>query len=388
MTRLLFLSSLLLVGAFNATEAQETDEDDGIEVSEEEEDPASDDSTMPAGHTTPEQAIDAGLNWLKAGIERWGRGPDASKAFGPVVLATYALAECGVPRKDRTLSAQLEWIAEELRRDRKAESQTLAFRTYNNAALILVLTSVNKEKGRRSRSRNRRRPPRGSRFDKREWKLMNEAVLRLTTGKRGRDSIPAGQNRDGGWGYVRPGESNIAATHFALLALRSASRAGYPVEPEVFVNALRFLRDHHRRGFRYTRAGHRSASVHAMGIVSVSICRKELEVLGDKEYPVPEWSRALLDVRWFERLFEIEKNQSEDPSRQHHLYYLWTVAQLGAARQATEFAGIDWRTEATRHLLERQRRDGHWTDPTEVEPRRLLATSFAVLFLQQAWTPP
>ena len=83
---------------------------------------------------------------------------------------------------------------------------------------------------------------------------------------------PGGCRRDsGGWGYwTRGSNEDLSATQFALLALRAASRARYPVEAvraTVWTGALDFTRtlQADTGELRYTQDEKWSAGITAVG---------------------------------------------------------------------------------------------------------------------------
>ena len=89
---------------------------------------------------------------------------------------------------------------------------------------------------------------------------MREAVVFLTEGRDGRAGFRGCQTVRGGWGYSAATVSTVEempATHFVLLGLRSAARAGYPVPAKVWYGATAYLKEMQSfgGGFGYREAG-------------------------------------------------------------------------------------------------------------------------------------
>ena len=225
------------------------------------------------------------------------------------------------------------------------------------------------------------------------------------------------QSAEGGWRYYprdfhAGGESDVSSTQFALLALSTASRLGYAVPKSVFTRARGYLlkqqdkkgrkvpRAIHvaggaadaldpARGFAYIRSSrvpHWRASnggMTAAGVASMLLVRDEL---GED----PEFEQAILDgFAWLGRYFTVRVNPGRAPflGGSYHYTYLYALERCGDLGGREVIGGRSWFAEGARFLLERQSESGAFTDPTCMNPKDVLGTAFALLFLTRASKP-
>jgi hypothetical protein len=354
-------------------------------------------------------AVAAGVAWLKRVQEGDGSwGPCSTTVTytghtrrtlqffaGPTLLALYTLGVCGEDSKSPTVRAGYEWLHNHYRATqvwtRGGSSSEMG--TFEAAALLLALPVIHEgfpppvRKGGKTGFKR----PRRSRIPKDDWLWMHEAVVFLTEGRSGRSGFRGCQTARGGWGYGAATVTTVAemaATHFALLGLRSAARAGYPVPAKVWYGATAFLTKMQTagRGFGYREPGQGTAGMTAAGIVSWLICREQLGLARKR---IPPEIDALLPEKWMhlDRTWVTEANPGPHPVRPYHFYALWAAGQAATLGGRPYVGGKEWYTSGARYLLGKQEKDGHWTDATCIEPRDRLGTCFALLFLEKSTDP-
>ncbi len=175
-----------------------------------------------------------------------------------------------------------------------------------------------------------------------------------------------------------------------MVALREASLAGYPVNPAVFSKALNYVNSVCDKNFRYSlaRSSHTSTSLQALGIVSAWICVEQLTLAKNKKFPVPPFASVLVNrLEEFNEVFTLDRNDSTDPNRQYHYYYLWSVEQLGVLSGKKKFGEVNWYESGKRYLISNQAKDGSWDDPTLGKHGTALGTCFALLFMTHRTDP-
>jgi hypothetical protein len=355
------------------------------------------------------KAVAAGVTWLKRAQEgdgSWGpcwtdRGYEGRTRrtlqfrAGPTLLALYTLAVCGEKKKSPAMREGYQWLRNHYRKTQvwTPGGASTEMGTFEAAALLLALPVIHEGPSPPVRKGGRTgfKLPRRSRIPKDDWLWMHEAVVFLTEGRDGRAGFRGCQTVRGGWGYgaatVRTVEE-MPATHFALLGLRSAARAGYPVPAKVWYGATAYLKEMQSfgGGFGYREAGKGTIGMTAAGIVSWLICREQLALARRR---VPPEIGALLPEKWMrlDRTYVAGSNPGPHPVRPYHLYALWTVGQAATLGGRPYVGGQDWYAAGARYLLGKQEQDGHWTDATCIEPQDRLGTCFALLFLKKSTLP-
>ncbi|MHC4955862.1 MAG: prenyltransferase/squalene oxidase repeat-containing protein [Planctomycetota bacterium] len=225
------------------------------------------------------------------------------------------------------------------------------------------------------------------------------------------------QSKAGGWRYYpndfhSGGREDVSSTQFAMLALSTASRLGYDVPPQVFKTARAYLMSQQdktgpivpraihvpggpadamdrARGFAYVRSSpvpHWSRSnggMTAAGVASMLLVREEL----GKD---PEFEQAILDgYAWLGRYFTVRVNPGRAPflGGSYHYTYLYALERCGDLGRREVIGGRSWFAEGARYLLAHQSEDGSFLDPTCMNPKDVLGTAFAMLFLTRASKP-
>jgi hypothetical protein len=357
-----------------------------------------------------EKAIANGVEWLKGAQEGDGSwGPCSTERIyegrtrrtlvfrsGPTLLALYALAVCGETKKSPAVREGYRWLRNHYRKTQvwTQGGASTEMGTFEAAALLLALPVIHEgpDPPVRKRGKSGFKRPRRSRIPKDDWRWMREAVVFLTEGNRDpRAGFRGCQTTRGGWGYgaatIRTVDE-LAATHFALVGLRSAARAGYPVPAKVWYGATAFLKEMQTfgGGFGYREPGKGTVGMTAAGIASWLICREHLAL--DRRRIPPEIDK-LLPEKWMhlDRSFVTASNAGPHPVRAYHFYALWAAGQAATLGGRPHVGGKDWYADGARYLLAKQEPDGHWSDPTCIQPQDRLGTCFALLFLKKS-TPP
>jgi len=263
-------------------------------------------------------------------------------------------------------------------------------------------------KYREQRTTHRYKKPKASPLKREHWTWIVELTKKLIRF----------QSQTGGWRYYpndfhSGGREDVSSTQFALLALSTASRLGYDVDAAVFKRARQYLisvqdengplvpRAIHvkggaadamdrARGFSYIRGA--KAAPHwrmsnggmtAAGVASLLLVRAEL---GHDE----KLDRAVLDgFGWMGRYFTVRVNPGRAPflGGSYHYTYLYALERCGDLANREVIGGRSWFAEGARFLLAHQAANGAFLDPTCMNPKDVLGTSFALLFLTRASRP-
>ncbi|MHC4339736.1 MAG: prenyltransferase/squalene oxidase repeat-containing protein, partial [Planctomycetota bacterium] len=318
-------------------------------------------------------AIEKGVVWLK---ERQGKdgsyGPCTATGryesdetgdrdcyrIGPTAFTVFTLRKCGVPRTDRTIKKALKWLKKVCRKgwtpDRKRNDTTqfqgkgiYQYTSYEASAVIMMLVALNKKDVKRgqkptpvtlSRSPNTPRPG----FKKDEWKWMHERIQFLINNPHNR--MPPAQLRGGGWRYwppFRKADQDLSATQFALLGLRAAVSAGYPVhmlEPKTWEWAAEGARSLQRQNgeFSYQTKTPWTAGMTAAGIACMLICREQITNMGQTP---PLWMEkgAQRGLKFLGEHLDFTENTHGPGKREgkkdgtgYHYYHLYGIERVGA----------------------------------------------------------
>ena len=386
------------------------------------------------------EAIKKGVVWLKKRQEKdgtWGpvkankkydsdeRGDFTRDPTGPTSFSIYTLAKCEVKKSDPVIKKGLKWLKERTlttydmtgkKETRPGGDPITALTTYESASIVMMLEALHhrskkltgKHKSRQYYTDNPLKPPTKSRFTKEDWLWMHNRIVWLTVGRRvgkgggrgrggggGSSTIKGTQNASGpnagGWRYGQAnGDADLSATQFALLALRAASQAGYPIDkvaPDTFKLAANYAKSVQlgSGAFTYQRGQQASAGMDACGIGSLLICQEQMQLMGQPPLP---WIGDSIKrgMAHLDTVFDVQRNVGQT-GMQEIYYYLYGVERVGDLSGRKEFAGKDWYVRGAQFLIANQNPDGKWVDQTGFPPRDVLGTCFALLFLKRA-TPP
>ena len=310
--------------------------------------------------------------------------------IGPTAFAIFALVKSGVGRDDPAIRRGVRWLNNNAPQ-RPGDGKFRRCSSYESAAFILALTSLYgpaHELGKApvwaTLSENPRHRPEDSEFPQADWTWMHYHIEHLL----------ACRSSFGCWGYYarNDGYQDISATQFALLALREAVRAGYPIHrvaPDLWKRAAQSLcRFQVANGaFKYHEGETWSSGRTVAGVSSLLICREQLRRAKQR---VPEGVDDAIagGLAFLDKAFDVERNRdSKREEGQYHYCHLYGIERVGALSGRREFGGKAWHARGAAFLLEQQRSGGNWVDPTCMRPRDLLGTCFALLFLSRATTP-
>ena len=213
--------------------------------------------------------------------------------------------------------------------------------------------------------------------------------------------LKAGDHFDwpGSWSYTssRSSMGDGSNSQYALLGLNAATEAGVSVKPEVWTLGRKYWEDGQRLDgswpYRPGDHGRTTASMTCAGISSLVITGAKRfqgqEVLINDQ--VHDCGKGALNVPlqrgidWLAAHFYVGKNEGLEQTWK--FYYLYGLERAGRLSGQRFFGGHDWYREGAEELVHTQDRVfGSWVG-TGVEHDRLIATSFALLFLAKGRSP-
>jgi len=326
---------------------------------------------------------------------------------GPTALVCYALLKAGVSPDHKTLRKAFSFLRVKHRTPGVAYEISVELLAVAERAGAQRCPDFRRGALRARRTTHRFKKPKGCPFPTQYWTWMADLAKKLMTF----------QARNGGWRYYpndfhSGGRADVSSTQFALLALSTASRCGYDVPDDVFQKARFFLLQSqqkkgrevpraihvpggpedavdHARGFPYIAGSdvmpyrRISGGMTAAAVASLLLVREEL---GSDE----QLEQAILDgFAWLGRYFTVRVNPGYQPFLQgsYHFAYLYAVERAGDIARREVIGGRSWFVEGANHLLSIQREDGAFVDATCMNPKDVLGTAFALLFLTRAHRP-
>jgi len=202
----------------------------------------------------------------------------------------------------------------------------------------------------------------------------------------------------GSWTYSerkqRPGDNSN--TQHALLGLHAASEVGAPVNPDVWLLALRYWARCQRKdgSWAYTpEANNPTASMTCAGISSLIIAglhrHQGQEIL--RGAAITNCGKGVSNRNIQAGIDAIaghfQVNQNFDAGQQWRFYYLCGLERAGRLAGTRFFGSHDWfRLGALDLVAAQDKRAGFWQGQV-TETSRVLATSFALLFLAKGRAP-
>ncbi|MCA9078719.1 MAG: DUF4159 domain-containing protein [Planctomycetaceae bacterium] len=305
------------------------------------------------------RAIERAQEYLIA--EQLPNGSWTNRWVGANSLTVLALTSSGLDGDHPTVKAGLEYLrGAELRDD-----------TYEISLTIMAFASVNKGKADLGR------------------------ISRLAT------RLEESQSSDGGWHYSAGETWDNSCTQYAILGLREAAHAGYPVQRSTWRKA----RDHWLRhqvgsrdsvtgaGWSYLPGRAPSGSMTVAGIGSLVIIDSflqddpedgQLDCCGSDE---PDEIQLAIDagVRWMGNRFTVRSNPGEE---YWHLYYLYGVERAGRLSGRRFFGDHDWYREGADYLIRHESPSGGWRHRTgALSSFPSIGTSFCLLFISKGLSP-
>ena len=363
-------------------------------------------------------AIDRGVAWLKAKQRPDGSfGRIGGEAYvgavkpydypaGPTALALQTLLKCGTPPGDPAVVMGFQHL---LRNHAKPGS------TYEVAIVMLALEAkanpVKRERLQPVGEAKGQRPLALSPEDRRWMQALLDQLVK--------------SHRGHGWRYfdAEAGDPHgihldLSNTHYAVMALHAAQRAGLKVPAAVVTGTAdwvlsqqekdgpkreRFDPDAGKpgrsvstvqdraRGWAYAKDSPTAAeamatgSMTAAGIIILEMCADIAAALD------PAWlarrraalERAIADgLAWLDLNWAVDRNPpGYNP---YGVFYLYGVERVRDLRRRTLIGAHDRYTEGATYLLESQGDDGRWDQSDIHPPRDVLNTCFALLFLDRA----
>ena len=192
-------------------------------------------------------------------------------------------------------------------------------------------------------------------------------------------------------------KGDFSNTQFAILGLRACRDAGIDVPPDVWKNALGYLKKYQRKdgGFGYVMTGAQDESSYASltcaAICSAVICLNASGAKDPKSDTIV--TRALA---WMKTHGDIDVNNGVDmssiigPSTWQY-YHLYSLERAGRVLAVADVGGKSWYGPGAKWLLSTQKGDGHWEDTYKDDPApsylSIADTCFALLFLTRATRP-
>lgn len=235
------------------------------------------------------------------------------------------------------------------------------------------------------------------------------------------DLIRERQRSDGAWSYNGRTTGDISQTQYCILALWSANKAGFRIDPTIMLNALVFLitvQDSESSLWPYQgqfvapfqripQKMPKSATLTAAGLGSVYIAASFLGQGEDPDAKQDNATRGLPpavtivmdDEETIERDVRVnvaalkacqnegnayfELNWKPEPSPRWTYYFLYSFERYASFREVAE--GIRnpepaWYNEGCEYLKSKQQGNGSWSK-TDIDEDDAIATAFAVLFL-------
>jgi hypothetical protein len=371
------------------------------------------------------EAIRSGSAWLKKQQNPdgswtcvWAKfAPPNQYPMGETALSLLALLKSGVPPGSECVTRGFAWLRQ----------QPLK-KTYEVGVLLMALEALCCPATDPAGPRPRTAPAKPVNVPGNDLDWMRECVEFLLANRvssqraLGSNAGEAKAAKDI-WHYPRDAGDH-SNTQFALLGLKSASRCGIPVPPEVWIATLKhFLEVQEKNGPKVLRQQLADAggdyevytssnvqdtargwcyaatldpkgdggdeltaatgSMTCVGVSSVAIALSELghQCPPDLEKP---GRKAIWDgIAWLARHWSVEENPRH-PQKRWHYYYLYGLERTGVLTWQRTFGRNDWYRRGAEWLVAGQKGD-HWDDPLCAGP--VNNTCFALLFLTRATVP-
>ena len=127
----------------------------------------------------------------------------------------------------------------------------------------------------------------------------------------------------------------------------------------------------------------------AAGIACLLICKEQITNLGETP---PEWydERIKAGFHFLGRNLDFTRNKRGEGLNEgvgYHYYHLYGIERVGALSGKHEIGGKAWYPRGAKWLVEQQQDTGAWIDATCMQPKDVLGTCFALLFLKKATMP-
>jgi hypothetical protein len=316
-----------------------------------------------------ENAIKRGVRFLKDNQRADGSWADVDNEAhtGSTSLVTLALLTAGEPVDSPTISRALDYLRNFTPEQLKS--------TYAVALQTMVFAAATPERD--------------------QLKLAADVAWLERAQIRAGDRIPW----EGSWTYTefKSHHGDNSNTQYALLGLNAAAEVGVPVKPEVWALARKYWEryQHNDGSWGYTPDANTpsSASMTCAGISSLIITG--LKRFQGQEFlngdAVENCGRGGFNPNlqrasdWLARNFFVGQNFGNGQTWKY--YYLYGLERAGRLTGQRFFGQHDWYREGAEELVHDQDQfDGFWRGQL-YEIDKLVATSFALLFLAKGRSP-
>ncbi|RMG38884.1 MAG: DUF4159 domain-containing protein [Planctomycetota bacterium] len=281
---------------------------------------------------------------------------------GVTALATLALLNADMDADEGPVKRALQWL--------RSRPPMALNRTYEVALACMALVAA------------------------RQWDRDRTRITALASWLE-QAQIKSGPNA-GAWSYgIMGGGGDRSNTQYAVLGLREAALAGAPISQATWALARRhwLLYQNPSGGWGYTGLGNPTGSMTVAGIASFvitgSLLRDPQEVTKAGTLKCcgltdPDAGRLEKAIAWMGSHFAVGHNPG---AGNWLLYYLYGMERAGRLSGRRFFGKHDWYREGAAFLIRGQsKRDGSWAGPG-IESNKVLATSFALLFLSKGLAP-
>lgn len=191
-------------------------------------------------------------------------------------------------------------------------------------------------------------------------------------------------------------QGDFSNTQFALLGLHACRDARIEIPRETWQAALDYIARYQREdgGWGYVKQGEQDvasfASLTAAGTAGAALCLHGLGKRSPGTNPVVKKGLA-----WFAKHWEPTENVGIERSTfiqvsTWQYYHLYSVERVGRVLNVKKLGKRNWYAEGAEFLLGRQKADGSWEDPggdRQLPYLKTADTCFALLFLTLS-TPP
>lgn len=342
-----------------------------------------------------------------------GRGYE--HPLGPTALALHALLVAGVLKDDPAVKKGFACLA----RGAPPDMARVGPSAYELSAQLLAVTA-------------RAKGPAG-------WRRTGGGVLEGGDRKQAQaliDALLAMRSSAGtqGWRYgLRPqsavpgGHEDLSSTGLAALALFTADRCGLKVPSSVWPDLVSYAQrqqepdgpEHeravddatcptpaggasardHARGFAYIRSsqlgpdeGQATGGMTAAGVATIQCARLVLGTKSPKGWGAKEQAAArqsLFDgAAWLDENWSVKANPRKQTENLYCVLYFVHVADAMDLVGSARLGAHDWWTEMVESLIARQKENGGWDTDTAHNPRDVLDTCFALMFLSRPFAAP
>jgi len=289
-----------------------------------------------------------------------------SHEVGVSSLAMLALLSSGLTAKDEPISRGLKYL--------RNVSLPTTQKTYQDSLMLMVFAAA--KDGDRDRA------------------LMSKLVSRL-------ESYQHKQGINlGGWDYGEQGGVDRSNSQFAVLGLREAAFAGIPVDHQVWERTKVYWEESQNPdgGWNYSngiggepsRGSMSVAGVATMAILE-SFLRDSPDVQADGSPACcgdPKPNKSLeRGVQWLGNNFSVMEHPNYAQNG-YFLYYMYGMERAGRLSGRRYLGHHDWYREGADSLASSQIAGlGNWVGIDQFEQEKVVATSYALLFLSKGMCP-